>query len=246
MNLSIPAICLVSLAVVQSPSISSSAKLEQKDEKDLQKACPTISVSCPSDVNENDLIVFTAKIDGGDPSVVPAFYWTVSTGRIIEGQGSSQIKLDLTKSGGQSPTATVSVSGYDSSCSSTASCSILLEHWDLTPKKLDWYGVLPRVKESARLNAFAVQLERQPGAQGYLVIYGGRRGFAGEAEAVGKRLRDYLTGARGIAADRIVTIDAGFKESFTVELWLVGMGASRPVLEPTVDPSDVRFNQPVK
>src|SRR6185436_7926695 len=97
MNLSIPAICLLSLAFVQNSAVSYSAKPEQHDETgDLQQTCPTISVSCPSNVNDNEPIVFTANIVGGDSHVVPVYDWTVSAGRIIEGQGSSSIKLDMT------------------------------------------------------------------------------------------------------------------------------------------------------
>ncbi|MBV8857759.1 MAG: hypothetical protein JOZ02_12560, partial [Acidobacteria bacterium] len=44
----------------------------------------------------------------------------------------------------------------------------------------------------------------------------------------------------GITADRIVTVDGGYREELTVELWVVPSGATPPAASPTVDPSEVK------
>jgi hypothetical protein len=206
--------------------------------REFQQKCPVISVSCPSDVKDGEPITFTANLSGGNPNVVPVYHWEVSTGRIIQGQGTASIKLDMTGFGGHSPTATVTISGFDAACSSTASCSLIIEHWNLNPRKFDSYGALPRKSELGRLNGFAVQLKNQPKTQGYILAYGGRRGRAGAAQEAAARAKIYLLRTRGIEEDRIITVDAGFKEKLTLELWIVPSGANPPQAEPTVDPSE--------
>jgi hypothetical protein len=41
-----------------------------------------------------------------------------------------------------------------------------------------------------------------------------------------------------------VTVDGGFREDLTVELWIVPSGATPPENSPTVDPSEVQTIQP--
>src|SRR5687767_9488982 len=71
----------------QSPAPSSSGTQE------LQRICPTISVSCPNDPKPNEPIQFTGKVSGGDPKAERIYYWTVSHGEIIEGQGTLVITV---------------------------------------------------------------------------------------------------------------------------------------------------------
>jgi hypothetical protein len=97
-----------------------------------------------------------------------------------------------------------------------------------------------------RLNAYAVELKNQPGTQAYLLVYGGRRGRAGEALKLATRSQKYLVESRGIHADRIVTLDAGYRETLTIDLWIVPTGSNRPVAEPTVDPSEAQIIQTEK
>jgi hypothetical protein len=72
-------------------------------------------------------------------------------------------------------------------------------------------------------------------------VYGGRRGRAGEAQQLATRSQEYLVKARGIDAGRIVTVDGGYKEQLTIDLWLVPSGANPPVADPTVHPSEVKI-----
>lgn len=109
-----------------------------------------------------------------------------------------------------------------------------------TPQQFDTYGNIPRNDVKARLDNFANELQANPGAQGYIIAYGGRRGPAGEAQRRADFARDYLVNTRGVAADRIVTIDGGFREEAATELWLVPAGATPPTASPTLQPSDVQ------
>jgi hypothetical protein len=203
--------------------------------------CPTVTVSCPDTITRaGEPVTFTANVSGGDPNVTPTFNWTVSAGTISSGQGTSSITVDTTGvAGGQSITATVDVGGYDRTCSTSASCTTGVRP-EIRARKVDEYGNIRFNDEKARLDNFAIELQNDPTAQGHLVCYGGRTGRTGEAQRRCDRARNYLVNTRGISADRIVTVDGGFREELTVELWIVPSGATPPQATPSVDPSEVR------
>jgi hypothetical protein len=188
--------------------------------------CPNVTVSCSD----------TAK--AGTP-ITPTYNWTVSAGTITSGQGTSSITVDTTGLPNNSTvTATVDVGGYDRSCSTSASCTTGIT--SIGPRKIDEYGNIRYNDEKARLDNYAIELQNDPTAQGYLICYGGRKGRTGEAQRRCDRAKDYLVNTRGISADRIVTVDGGYKEDLTVELWVVPSGANPPTASPTVDPSEVQ------
>ena len=109
-----------------------------------------------------------------------------------------------------------------------------------TPRQFDTYGNIPRNDVKARLDPFADALAAEPGAQGYIIAYGGRRGPAGEAQRRADFARDYLVNTRGVAADRIQVVDGGFREEAATELWIVPTGATPPTATPNVDAGEVQ------
>ena len=106
-------------------------------------------------------------------------------------------------------------------------------------REIDEYGNIRFNDEKARLDNYAIALQNEPGAQGTIICYGGRVGRAGEAQARCDRAKNYLVNERGIDASRISTVDGGFREELTVELWVVPTGAQPPTVSATVDPSEV-------
>jgi hypothetical protein len=89
-----------------------------------------------------------------------------------------------------------------------------------------------------------VAWQNDPGSNGYIIAYGGRRGPAGEAQARADFAKNYLVNSRGIDAGRIMTLDGGFREEATTELWLVPSGAVPPTASPNVDASEVQTTRP--
>jgi hypothetical protein len=202
--------------------------------------CPTVRVSCQDTAKPGDQITFTANVSGGSPNVTPTYNWTVSAGTITSGQGTSSITVDTKGLPGNSAvTATVDVGGYERSCTTSSSCTTNLVANPLA-RKVDEYGNIRFNDEKARLDNFAIELQNDPTSQGYLICYGGRRGRAGEAQARCDRAKNYLVTTRGIDASRVVTVDGGYREDLTVELWVVPSGATPPAASPTVDPSEVK------
>jgi hypothetical protein len=200
--------------------------------------CPTVNVTCPDTVDEGQPATFTANVTGGDPNVAATYNWSVSAGTITSGQGTPSITVDTTGQGGQTITATVNVGGYPPECNTSASCSTTVNRI-VVARLFDQYGNIAFNDEKARLDNYAIQLQNEPGAQGYIVVYGGRRGRANEAQARADRAKDYMVNTRGVDPGRIVTVDGGYREDLTVELWIVPTGATPPTASPTLQQSDV-------
>jgi len=176
--------------------------------------CPTVNVSCPSDVEYGAPITYSATVNPGGNVT---YNWSVSAGTITGGQGTSSITVDTANLGGQTVTATVEVGGLATACPRTASCSTAVKtKYEPECKRIDGYGNIKFNDEKARLDAFASQLQSDAGNQGYIVGYGT---CEGEGLARANRAKDYLVNTRGIDAGRITVIDGGCRAELLVELF---------------------------
>jgi PKD domain-containing protein len=187
--------------------------------------CPNVTVSCPERGSEDAPITFTATVSGGSPNIIPTYNWTISAGRIISGQGTTSITVDTKGMGGQSIRANLEIGGYGMRC--PASCATAIE---IIPKsrKFDEYYDIARNDEKARLDNYAIQLQSEPGSQGYIIVYPSRRARANDAQARATRISDYLVNSRGIDASRFTITIAAPREDWLFELWIVPQGATLP------------------
>ena len=95
--------------------------------------CTSITVEGPDAVDEGQEIVFTANISGGEPYLEPTYSWSVSTGKIISGQGTPTIKVDTTDlAAGQEVKATVKVGGLAPECQNEAASTTLIRKRSLS------------------------------------------------------------------------------------------------------------------
>lgn len=189
--------------------------------------CPTLGVTCPGDVDEGQPATFTANFGQGTPTVSETYNWTVSSGTITSGQGTSSITVDSTGVGGGSITATVEIGGVDPSCNRTASCTVQVRQ-KVGPRKFDEYGNIRFNDEKARLDNYAIQLQNAPTDRATIIGYGA---CEGEGLNRANRAKDYLVNTRGIDAGRIDTVDGGCRSELKVELWLVPSGATAPAAD---------------
>ena len=188
--------------------------------------CPTLSISCPTDqVTAGTPATVSVNVSGGGTYNV-TYNWTVSAGTISSGQGTPSITIDTTGLAGQNVTATVELGGLPPECDRTESCSFSVAGLPPECRKFDEYSDLRFNDEKARLDNFAIQLQQEPGAQGYYVIFGS---CDGEADQRSARAIDYLVSTRGIDRSRITVVNGGCRETLTVELWICPTGAAAPV-----------------
>lgn len=174
--------------------------------------CP-VEVQGPALVSEGSSVTFHAS-----PTSYQSYSWTVSSGEIISGQGTSSIMVS-NMSSGSSCTATVEI--LDNGCRSVSSATVSVTA-HAQPAKFDEYGNIRFNDEKARLDNFAIQLQSEPAAKGFIIAYGT---CEAEGEKRANRAKDYLVNQRGIDAMRIWVVDAGCKPTLKVELWLVPSGA---------------------
>lgn len=209
--------------------------------------CPyTVQVSAPASVNDGDVITFTA--DAGYNGTAGLNYtWTVSpaSARILSGANTPTITVDSTGLGKQRITAVLNVDdgSGDRNCRQSAQASTAVVPPPppvVQPKKFDEFPSISFDDDKARLDNLAIELQNNPGARGYIFVYGGRASRAGSADALGNRARAYLVTTRGVDASRLVVVNGGYRERNTFELWLVPQGAQAPAPTPTVDPSEAR------
>ena len=233
----------------------------------LAANCPPDQMADPNCTPTSSTVQLTANATDPDGDTL-LYTWTTTGGRIT-GDGPN-VTWDL--SGVSAGTYTANVEVDDGcGCMAFSSTTVTVDTCNCVPtpvpptpvptpefvptptpvpptpepsRKFDEYGNIPRNDVKARLDNFANELQANPGAQGYIIAYGGRRGVAGEAQRRADFARDYLVNNRQIEAGRLVTIDGGFKEEATTELWIVPTGASPPTASPSVDPSEVQTIRP--
>lgn len=109
------------------------------------------------------------------------------------------------------------------------------------PLEIDEFGETNCEQELGILDNLSVGLQAEPLAQGYIIVYGGKRGKRNEAKARAARMKAYLVQTRGLSTNRIFIIDGGFRETISTELWLIEKGKNLPVPTPTVNRKEVRF-----
>src|SRR5688572_1783532 len=100
-----------------------------------------------------------------------------------------------------------------------------------TTRKIDDYGKIGHCDETARLDNFAITLQNEPGAKGYLMVYFGRKDMPAWKDGILARAHDYLVHSRGLDAERVKVVNAGHREERTTELWVVPEYGAPP--EPT-------------
>lgn len=191
--------------------------------------CPSITVDCPTLIPQaGQPFTITANVADADPSLNLTYNWSVSAGIITGGQGTSTITLDTTGTTGQTITALLEITGLDSTCVNTASCTHISDPAPVS-RRFDKFGDLAFADEKKRLDYFAEQLQNEPGSMASIIVYGKQNApRAGEAQARADRAKEYLVNKRSIAAERITTIDGGTRSRLIVELWITPQGALPP------------------
>jgi hypothetical protein len=193
----------------------------------VQPVCPAIEITCPTNVGIDQPLTFTSRYSGGVPAnVTPAYNWTVSAGRIIEGQGTDTIKVDTTGLAGQTVRTSLSIGGYNLECA--ADCAISIPLPKLNSRKFDEFPDIARNDEKARLDNFVIDLQNDPTATAYVIVYPGRSSKRGDVQHHAGRIVDYLVNSRGLDRRRIVTLVGPAREALFVELWITPQGATPP------------------
>jgi hypothetical protein len=111
-------------------------------------------------------------------------------------------------------------------------------------RKIDKFGDLSCDDITLRIGDFFEEVKNLENSKGYVVIYNGKLDYRAknkiynyphqnevkaEIENIKTRIKFYY-----FDENRIVLIDGGFRENFTIEFWLVPNGATPPKPTPTL------------
>lgn len=189
--------------------------------------CPQLTISCPSQTEAGQPIEFVSTVSGSLGTAPFVYNWTVSSGTIIDGQGTSSIKVSAAGLEGQSLTATASLAGYDASlaarCSASCTIQILVAQ---TCRKFDEYPEISRNEEKARLDNLGVALQNDPFATAYVIVHPGERSRPGDVENRSRNVTDYLINSRGLDGKRVVLQVGAIRPTAITEIWLCPRGTT--------------------
>jgi len=88
--------------------------------------CPKLTITCPDELPKSGkTYLVKVRVEGADPTKKLSYKWSVSSGEIVDGQGTSILKVRFTKPW-ESLTATVEVGGLPTNCENTASCTFVV------------------------------------------------------------------------------------------------------------------------
>ena len=192
----------------------------------VRPVCPAVEVTCPTTLGIDQPLTFTSRYQGGTAGITPVYNWTVSAGTIMEGQGTDTIKVDTTGLAGQSIRASLSLGGYNLECA--ANCAVTIPVPKLTSRRFDEFPDISRNDEKARLDNFGIEMQNDPSATAYVIVYPGKSGKRGEVQEHAGRVVEYLVNSRGLDQQRIVTLVGPVRNALHVELWITPRGATPP------------------
>jgi hypothetical protein len=196
--------------------------------------CQNISVDYDYDrYHKTGEISFIANA-GSIPA--PTFKWTVSTGKIVEGEGTDRIKIE---SGGEvlkRVTAFVKVGGLHPVCEKTAfaTADIKVQAYLADVDSGFYYSEL-----APRVDNFMINLRNQPTVRGQIVTYSGRSSEKWATNAAMTSVQKIFAFLR-LDKSRVTIVDGGVREYNTVEMWIVPPGAEPPIPTPTVDSAFIK------
>ncbi len=208
-------------------------------EETLKRPCPyDVSVSAPEKVLEGDLITFAA-FNSVTGSTTPLNYrWTISPGtvRVTSGLGTSAITVDTTGMGGQRITAELDVTDdvYGKTCFQKNSVPAEVERKPvISASQCDIFESRAFDDDKARFDNCVLQLQGNPDAQLYIIIYQGTDKISmtrNTYDKLSKRTLDYLVKTRDVDPRRITIVQgSGSRLKTSYEIWFVPPGASLPV-----------------
>jgi hypothetical protein len=187
--------------------------------------CATLSVSGPAGITApGDAMTFTANVSGG--SITPTYNWSVSSGTIESGQGTSSItvRTDTSMAGGN-VTATVDIGPgpADCGCTTTASETAPVAS---NPESvlIDQFGKLPNDDIRGRLDNFFSELQNNPNNTGYIINYGTDREIAAREKLITNHIA-----FRKFDRSRITLVRGGDTgDGASTKLYRIPPGAGNP------------------
>jgi PKD-like domain len=197
----------------------------------LSFAQPNPAPSCPAfSISESDVIIrlntpvrFTVKIDTKGRQFDLKYFWNVTSGTIVSGQGTTSIEVVQTEPENQ--TIALEIKGLPSRCPDTEFLSRVIEYGP-EPIKLAQFIGAKFTGDKVELSKIALAMSDNPNNQLYVYFAYKKEPLGKTAESREQDTVDYLTTAIG---DRSrITIVRLFRGADVVQFWRIPPGADNP------------------
>lgn len=189
--------------------------------------CPSLSVfGPPGIVNPGDSGTYNAEVDAKGKQLDLEYVWSVSAGKILNGQGTVTIQVEQPRT--EQLTVTITVKGFPEGCSNTASEVYFVDPAP-EPVKIAHFDTLLQESDSQQLKEIIDELRSHPNNQIYIFLdY--TPGTAKEImERQERKLFLALTNA-GIDGSRIM-FQRFMDGPNVVQFWRVPPGAENPICD---------------
>lgn len=188
--------------------------------------CPTFDVSGGGVIEHGSPFTFTVNFKEDYDLSKLSFKWTVSGGKLFEGQGTTSIAVTDFRSS-ENVTATIEVKGLPEGCANTASETGSCSCDYVFPRLIDEFGNIPYEEVEARFDAFFIILREEPNAQAYIVNYGTNRQKSLRETHFRRRIA-----IRKFDASRFIFVRGGAnpkgEPGAMTRIWIVPAGAVPP------------------
>ena len=204
--------------------------------------CPTMQVYGNGfSYNQNGSLDFTVFMSNVPENTTFEYEWKISAGRIVAGQGTKKITVDVDNVGSKNVTAFVKVKEIDYPCKNFAWSNLTVK--ENTAVLIDKFGRYNESEFKMRLDNLYTYLNNNPTTKGYIIIYASRTEGMREME---RAIKSYKAGIafRKFDASRVEIAKGGYRDENTIDMWILPQGTTPPKPTPTVDKKFVEV--PVK
>jgi hypothetical protein len=194
--------------------------------------CPNIELNVSRELGSVTIPVrFDVRVDP-EATKATTSRWTLSSGEIIDGQGTSSINVD--PKGRRRLTVLAELGGLPLPCKNVAYKTVDLDEPAPTRQRI---SACRSFDLNMAIDNFMISLDNHPDALGYVIVYESRNSVT-KNEAIAKVKRFFVR--RHYFEKRVRLLPGGFREDETVDLWMLPRNAETPPFSPTVDPSFIR------
>lgn len=192
------------------------------------ESCPEIYIAGPPGVTSlGEIASYTFRIDDKGKDLKLEYIWSVSSGKIVEGQGTEHVKIEQPQSAAL--TVTIEVKGLPQDCPNTFSEHSIFDPLPKAEKINEFLGSISKIKKS-RIDRIIKAIEDDQYAQLYIIV--------GHKEKVPPKTRtkkeqeisNLLVKKRGISKNRITMVRT-YSDRDLTQLWIVPASASSPKIE---------------
>lgn len=209
----------------------------------LEFRCPTYSIPQVSSLELIGEVLGVKETLGDEWARQIVYEWQISQGKVISGQGTPrlvwasaqdhnvqelEVKLNIKGAPPDIPGSKSCFLRFDPSC---------IEH------RVGGYKSDNTQEEQSALDAAASLLKTRDSISVlYILSYAGRSSCISEANWRANRAKKYLAEKHGINEHRVIPVDGGYQETFSVELIITPGPTCGPLPKPTLTWSQIKVH----